>query len=192
MRGIHKFALFASAAVFPTAQLHAVEINFTGSMSGISTNVSAPSCAPQLFLSTLTGTGTSSLGNFTYTHHVCLSGPGPLNGVDFLLDFGGGDTLQGNMVGVAVASGVPLLTNVTLNYSILAGTGQYLGATGAFRGLGTVDQRNSPPTLVSFNFAPVPEPATWMVMLLGFGAIGLRLRRQRRTRLAAGATLSRV
>lgn len=32
----------------------------------------------------------------------------------------------------------------------------------------------------AFNFvAAVPEPATWMMMLVGFGAIGWRLRRRK-------------
>jgi hypothetical protein len=32
-----------------------------------------------------------------------------------------------------------------------------------------------------YNFAAVPEPATWAMMLLGFGGIGASMRRQRRT-----------
>lgn len=38
---------------------------------------------------------------------------------------------------------------------------------------------------INFNTAPVPEPSTWAMMLLGFGATGLMLRRRnRRTMLA--------
>ena len=172
-------ALTLAPAILCTSPASALEVIFNGSMSGTSTNVSAPSCAPQLFLSTLTGTGTSSLGAFSYTHHVCLSGVGPLNGVDFLLDFGSGNTLLGNMVGAATASGIPLVSNISFDYNILGGTGQYLGASGSFRGLGTVDQRNGPPARVSFNFAAVPEPGTWAMMLLGFAGIGVAMRRRR-------------
>jgi len=32
---------------------------------------------------------------------------------------------------------------------------------------------------------PVPEPATWAMMLLGFGAIGLSMRHRRRKALQA-------
>ena len=169
----------AIGAALPQAtQANASIVVFTGSMSGTSTSAPTPSCAPLLSLSTLTGTGTSSLGAFSYTHHVCLSGVGPLNGVDFLLDFGSGNTVLGNMAGVATASGTPLVSNITLDYNILGGSGLYSGASGSFRGLGTVDQRNGPPALVSFNFAPVPEPATWAMMLLGFAGIGLTVRRR--------------
>jgi len=36
----------------------------------------------------------------------------------------------------------------------------------------------------TLNIAPVPEPATWAMMLLGFGAIGVAMRRRRRPALA--------
>lgn len=38
-------------------------------------------------------------------------------------------------------------------------------------------------TGISRILAPVPEPSTWAMMLVGFGAIGLRLRRKQRTLL---------
>src|SRR6267154_94336 len=97
----------------------AAEVIFNGSMSGTSTSAPAASCAPLLFVSTLTGSGSSSLGSFDYTHHVCLSGPGPLQGIDFLLDFSGGNTLYGNMNGAATPSGVPMVSNISLTYDIL-------------------------------------------------------------------------
>lgn len=34
---------------------------------------------------------------------------------------------------------------------------------------------------INFNTPPVPEPSTWAMMLLGFGATGLMMRRRRRT-----------
>jgi len=45
--------------------------------------------------------------------------------------------------------------------------------------LGTDSQDNIGPLLdnVSLNIAPVPEPATWAMMMLGFGVIGLSMRR---------------
>lgn len=173
-------ALAATAAIaLPQAtQASAAPVLFSGSMSGTSTSALTPSCTPLLSLSTLTGSGTSSLGAFNYTHHVCLSGVGPLNGVDFTLDFGSGNTLFGNMAGAATASGTPLVSNILLDYNILGGTGLYSGAIGNFRGLGTVDQRSGSPALVSFNFAPVPEPATWAMMLFGFAGIGMAIRRR--------------
>jgi hypothetical protein len=39
--------------------------------------------------------------------------------------------------------------------------------------------------LDSFNIAAVPEPATWAMMLVGFGGLGAMIRSQRRRRLRA-------
>lgn len=39
----------------------------------------------------------------------------------------------------------------------------------------------NPANTSRYNFAAVPEPATWAMMLLGFGGIGASMRRQRRT-----------
>jgi hypothetical protein len=155
----------------------AAEVAVSGSMTGTSSSVGAASCSPLLFLSTLNGTGSSPLGSFNYTHHVCISGPGPIQGVDFLLDFSNGDTLYGDLNGTATPSGVPLVSNLSLTYEILGGTGQFLNATGDFAGTGTVDQRFGAPQ-VSLNFSAVPEPATWAMMLVGMGAIGAAMRRR--------------
>lgn len=48
------------------------------------------------------------------------------------------------------------------------------GRAGA-NSLGTSDA-----ALLSTNVAPVPEPATWALMLLGFGGVGMAMRRRRR------------
>ena len=37
---------------------------------------------------------------------------------------------------------------------------------------------------LTFQLVPVPEPATWAMMILGFGAIGMAMRRRRRPALA--------
>ncbi|GAA4712082.1 PEPxxWA-CTERM sorting domain-containing protein [Sphingomonas lutea] len=41
--------------------------------------------------------------------------------------------------------------------------------------------------LDNLRIGSVPEPATWAMMLLGFGAIGYRIRRRRRVHILAGA-----
>lgn len=56
----------------------------------------------------------------------------------------------------------------------------------------TFGNGNSPTSLTSYAqvgggylAAAVPEPATWAMMLVGFGAIGFSMRRQRKTRVLA-------
>jgi hypothetical protein len=172
----------AIAAAFVTAATvaEASEVIFNGSMIGTSTSVAAPpSCAPLLRLSTLIGTGSSSVGTFDYTHTVCLSGVGPIHG-DFLLDFSGGDSLLGSVNGVASSTATVGLVDLALAYSILGGTGQFAGATGAFNGIGNVDQRTPGITRVNLTFTAVPEPSTWAMMLFGFGAVGVIMRRRRK------------
>ena len=57
----------------------------------------------------------------------------------------------------------PLLANNTLRVSGLAGTATG-GADASFSG--------------TLSFAAVPEPATWAMMLVGFGAVGFGMRRR--------------
>jgi hypothetical protein len=174
------------AALFGfAAQAQAAEVIFNGSMSGTATGALAPSCAPLPRQSTLTGPGSSSLGAVDYSHQVCLAGVGPIHG-NFSFDFSGGNTLFGTIDGSAVANSTPGLFDIVLAYNVLGGTGTLLDSTGAFRGVGVVDQRNLPTTRVSINFSAVPEPSTWAMMLLGFAGAGIALRRRRGELLNSG------
>ena len=172
-------ALLGAALFGLCAPAAAAEVIFSGSMSGTATGALAPSCAPLPRQSTLTGSGSSSLGAFGYSHQVCLAGVGPING-NFSFDFSGGNTLFGTINGSAVANSTPGLFDIALAYDILGGTGLFLNSAGAFRGIGVVDQRNLPTTRVSINFSAVPEPETWATMLLGFAGTGIAFRRRTR------------
>jgi hypothetical protein len=55
--------------------------------------------------------------------------------------------------------------------------------TGAATRIGTVGSGN----LIGISVAPVPEPGTWAMMLIGFGAVGAAMRRRRQTARAAFA-----
>lgn len=55
---------------------------------------------------------------------------------------------------------------------ITSGVLNTITVTGISRGLGSYGG--------SLTFSPVPEPATWGMMLLGFAGVGFQLRRQRR------------
>lgn len=163
-------------------------LSFTGSVTGASTFVGLdPTCAaPEIFRSVIdpaSTTGTSSLGDFTFGTHTCLSAGGALSSGTFIIDFGT-DTFNGIFDGGSTPTDVTGISDTAWLFTILGGTGLYEGASGTFEGTGTADAR-SRPTLVSIDFAgtvftPVPEPATWLLMILGFGQVGLLARRRRR------------
>jgi hypothetical protein len=62
----------------------------------------------------------------------------------------------------------PVVVGLGSHTITVAGT--LLGPTGSYSG--------------TLNVAAVPEPATWAMMLLGFGAMGLVIRRRRQPVLA--------
>lgn len=121
--------------------------------------------------SKFTFTGNTISYNIPYGGKFADAGPGGFNG--FLLQF----------------TGVPTITGVTndassqLNPVALTFAGNWVKIN--FNGL----TRGSPTTSifdVTLATAPgVPEPATWTMLLLGFGGLGAALRRSRR--LAAPA-----
>ena len=169
-------------------------LSFSGSMTTFGSAAPDSSCAPLPFRAMVSSTnGTSSLGSFSYSHNVCLSGiSGPSQGT-FVIDFGI-DAFQGALTGMATPSATPGIVDLLFNYTILSGTGRFLGATGSFTGTGTSNVQNGPPPLVSLAFngtvdAPaVPEPGTWAMLLLGFGLAGMAIRRRRRRAMVAVAS----
>jgi hypothetical protein len=140
-----------------------------------------------------TGVGSSNLGAFTYTHNACTQGnvvPSYQAGT-FAIDFANGG-IFGTFTGETTPTATPGISDQVFEYLIGGGTGRYLGASGSFANVGTVDFR-SPPSRLSFNFdgaisaAGVPEPATWALLILGFGAIGAgKRRRPSQVRVAYG------
>lgn len=143
--------------------------------------------------------GTSNFGNFVYTQSHCIAGPpGPASPVraltdgQFLWDFASGASLFGTYTGevvfnAGVVTGTEFLT-------VLGGTADFLGATGSITNSGTLrfglfEGRQAGffnGTFTGRLDAPaIPEPATWGLMILGFGAIGTAARRRRE---AAGRT----
>ena len=183
---VHKFVAAAAAVALScnAAPALAADLAFSGSVTGISTGGPDASCAPLPFrtmIAPATTVGTSSLGDFSYSSNICQGG-GPVEGT-FAIDFVNG-SISGTQVGTATPTSTAGLFNLLLNYNILEGTGDFLGATGSFMGVGTADSR-TPPTQVSLALngtihAPaVPESATWALMLLGFCGVGMALRRSR-------------
>lgn len=160
---------------------------FTGTVTGVSTLVGAdPTCAPLQFRSAIdpsSTVGTSSLGAFTYSTSTCLSLGGGASFGTFIINFGV-DAFNGTFDGGSTPTETAGISNTSWLFTILGGTGRFAGASGMFDGTGLADARTRP-TRVSIDFngnvnAPaVPEPASWTLMILGFGGIGLVVRRRR-------------
>jgi hypothetical protein len=195
MIGRHFLRAAIAAALLGSGSTAAVAANlgFTGSVTGISTLIGLDShCAPPepfhaLILPGNT-VGTSNLGNFTYSTDTCLapaSANAPSSGT-FTIDFGT-DSFSGTFDGGSKFSDTPGISDTAWLFTILSGTGRFLGASGTFEGAGLADARTRP-THVVIGFignivAPaVPEPASWALMLLGFGGIGLAMRRRNQHR----------
>jgi hypothetical protein len=171
-----KFAVAALAAALAHAPAQAAVIDFSGSATATANPAPNASCAP-LFQGIANGTGTSSFGSFGYSHTACTTGAtGPVTGT-YIIDFGL-DQFSGTFAGTSAATSTAGLFDLVFTYDILAGTGRFAGGTGSFNQSGTVDVRGGPPSRLSLNFSAVPEPATWAMMLLGFGWIGIALRRR--------------
>lgn len=176
----------AAALALVAGQAAAGTVSFTGSVAARGFAGPDPSCAPLPFRGNVpTGAAVSSLGNFDYTHSICLAGPvGPVDG-SFLFHFGGG-SLFGTITGSNAWSSTPMVADLTWAYQVTGGTGRFAGATGSFSGLGTSDGR-TPPPIISLQFdgrvtAPgVPEPASWAILLAGFATVGTVLQRRRGT-----------
>jgi hypothetical protein len=107
----------------------------------------------------------------------------------YIIDFGL-DQFSGSFAGTSAATSTAGLFDLVFTYDILAGTGRFAGGTGSFNQIGTVDVRGGPPSRLSLNFSAVPEPATWALMLLGFGGMGMALRRRSKPFHAAAARLT--
>lgn len=165
-------------------------LDFDGTVTARGVVVPEIGCAPRGrgTIDPNSSSGSSNLGTFTYGHTVCTSGPpgGPING-EFTIDFGG-DSFFGTLMGTTGQNAiVPTFFDFNIAYTVLGGTGRFLGATGAFTtALGSGADITARPSRITLNFqngqinAPaVPEPATWAMLILGFGVIGWSLRQRR-------------
>ena len=183
----------ASALLCIGTAAPAAVLNFTGSVTGVSTLIGLDStCSPLQFRALIkpeSTVGYSSLGNFTYSTNTCLAPAGsnaPSFGT-FIMDFGT-DSFNGTFDGGSNPSSTPGIADTAWLFTILGGTGRFEGATGTFQGAGLADARTRP-THVAISFigdinAPaVPEPASWALMILGFFGIGLATRRRGHRRL---------
>lgn len=136
-------------------------------------------------------TGMSNFGAFTAVQSHCLdAGPPIAIGAPdtpyydgrFVYSFAGGATLFGTYVGLLSNAGAIGLIDNVQNFVVTGGTGRFANASGSFLGTGTIRFGGGPPAAVlTFNEGAiaVPEPSTWGLMIVGFMAVGLKIRARR-------------
>ena len=181
MRGA-VFGILAGTALAlsSTAANAAVTIVTFGSNTGTTTASVDPLNNNRLLFDTLTtvpssvGSPTTGFVDFTLdTNEVAkfVAGTSSFTGIITLLALqpGGGGTVISSMAG----------SSDTLSFT----TGQLTGGV-TYRIAYSAALPNGGDISGNGTFAPVPEPATWALMLLGFGGIGFAMRRRRNPVLA--------
>jgi hypothetical protein len=196
--------IFLSTLLLGLAPAGAATINLSGSYTH-QNPPAAPNgrCAPAALTVTFgpsiaPASGSSNLGSFAPSGSHCINPPLPASYFDglFSFDFGAGDLLTGTYAGTLSTTGDPQIFANVQDYLVTGGTGRFAGAAGTFRGVGTVTfAPGALPTSVqtlsgTISTAAVPEPASWAMMIAGFGAIGGTLRRRSRVMAARKLTLS--
>jgi hypothetical protein len=147
--------------------------DLTFSMGYSDSGTSSPFTEVLQFTNTLAGT-------YGVTLSTTASKAGASNDVDFTSALLTGGSIVGSIN--LLADGLIFNNDVLESYGLFGlnlGSGQYTltiqgtrGTTGSFGGN------------VAFSASAVPEPATWGMMLLGFGAVGFAMRRRREPALA--------
>ena len=195
-------ALFCALAFAAAAPANAAIVTFTGIESNDTpTPHPDPACAIGTVLvsfnpSNSTAAGTSNFGAFGPSMTHCLTKPSTTtptsySGGVFEFDFtGAGDEFSGTYSGVLTPINGTNVFDSTVDYVVTGGTGRFLGASGTFEGVGTLDRTFKRPlnslTLDGrLNLPAVPEPSSWALMLGGFFGMGATLRRLRAAALTA-------
>ncbi len=185
-RGCARVAVLLGTLLALPVPAAAASVSFSGTAMNQGPPAAAdPTCAPlplRVAFGPAGTSGQSNFGAFTYTQSHCTAGPGPYSGGVFQYLFAS-DMFSGTYSGVLSPSATPGLLNNSISFVIQQGTGRFLNATGTINGTGTLDVR-LPLPLATLNLkgvvnGAVPEPATWAMLIIGFGAVGGAMRRGR-------------
>jgi hypothetical protein len=203
MRSIlHVGLLTALLPLIAPGPARAVTVVFTGTRDNV--NVLNPPgtgrCAPlntvEIGPGRLSSSGTSNFGGFVSTQSHCIPGAPsaatpvqPVTSGIFSYLFDAGDTLFGTYAGQAIFD-AGVITGAE-DLTVTGGTGRFAEATGTILSRGRLSFAPNPSgqgvvgvfsgtVNGTLNLAnPLPEPATWAMMIAGFGLIGSRLRARR-------------
>ena len=185
---VFHFAIAGLAAL--AAPAGAAVMTFAGQYSNDTPPVLPnPACAPGSALvdfnpGNSTAAGTSNFGAFgpSLTHCIVFSTLSWTGGT-FSFAFAAGDAFWGSTSGQLVPSAVPNVLDNLATYVVTGGSGRFLGASGSLSATGTLDRNYARPLNQSYltgtlNLPAVPEPATWAMMIGGFGMVGAAARRR--------------
>ncbi len=123
------------------------------------------------------------------SHCIVTVPPTPFEQGIFSWAFDGGDLLEGIYTGEVLATATPNFFDATIAYVVTGGTGQFLGASGSMAEIGSFLRGPNPqgPGSITdwtgtftgrLDLPAVPEPATWAMMIVGFGLVGRAARRR--------------
>ena len=161
-------------------------VPFSGTVTGVSSLIGFdPACGAGNFRTAIDPASTdghSPLGDFHFGTSTCISPGGGTSSGTFHIYFAT-DEFSGTFDGGSTPTDTLGISNTEWLFTILDGTGRFAGASGTFEGAGLADARTRPTHVgIAFfgdvNAPALPEPASWALMILGFGAVGLALRRR--------------
>lgn len=189
----HTLAAIALPVAVAAPPVQAAVVTFTGSRSNVDApGPQSPRCGARTTTNirhappTATSVGASNLGAFTPTLSHCIQLPlsntmaNTFDLGEFAFDFGMGHVLLGSYSGT-VNFLSPGVYTISQTHLVTGGTGRFLSASGAFDSSGLLTFPGGRPTVAQtfsgrLSLPAVPEPATWLMLIVGFGAVGAGLR----------------
>ena len=185
-----RLAALAIAIASVAVPANAVTFGFAGQFANDTPPPAPnPACAAgQVFVDfnpgNSTAAGSSNLGDFGPSQSHCIAPGSPYTGI-FSFAFAAGDLLTGTTAGFMTPTATAGVFNSFVTYTATGGTGRFAGVSGTIAGTGLLDRRPARPLnqlsldgILNLPAVTVPEPASWALMVAGFGLTGAALRRR--------------